>query len=390
MDVIGFVASSHEFLFRHFSPALAAAKTQVERVVAFLPEQSNGTTSSVDGIEVVHGPLLRGLNSPFAVLKEAIWLARECRKLRPAIMVAYSLRMCVILRLAGFFLPSTRFVFVVTGTGFLGIAKSFASRLLSNVVFRLIRGAPRDRSHYIFENSFDAISLGLSDRDRSRISFLMGAGVDEERFPMVGAPCGPPFRFATVSRLVWSKGIDIAARAISSLATEGYPVELHVYGAPDPANPRPLKAAEFWNLRAVKFHGISHDVASVWRDHHAAIFTSRGGEGLPRALLEAASCGRACIVTSVPGCADFIRDGIEGHVVPLGSDAALKEAILKLVSKPERFSILGERARDRVLTSSTAKIIQDKYEGIFGLLLAQSNKRRRPHLAKLNQLTSRE
>ena len=58
-----------------------------------------------------------------------------------------------------------------------------------------------------------------------------------------------------------------------------------------------------------------------------ACLPSRGGEGLPRTLLEAAACGRAIVTTDVPGCRTLVRDGIEGRLVPAGDAAALAEAL---------------------------------------------------------------
>jgi glycosyltransferase involved in cell wall biosynthesis len=289
--------------------------------------------------------------------------------------------MCFIIALAQWFLRSSRFVFVVTGVGFIGISQSFRARIARTAIFALLRNVSSKRSHFIFENSSDPISTGVANRHS--VSILMGAGVDPEEFTNSDIPPGPPFRLATVSRLVWSKGIDLAVDAVSALARAGYPVELHIYGAPDPANPRPINPACLENLPGIFYHGVCDRVSAIWKDYHAAIFTSRGGEGLPRALLEAAACGRACIVTAVPGCADFVRDGLEGYVVPLDSKVALKQTILKLIASPEDLAVLGNRARDRVLSTSTVDLVQAIYEDI--LRVAPQTQRRQPTETNLRQ-----
>jgi glycosyltransferase involved in cell wall biosynthesis len=202
----------------------------------------------------------------------------------------------------------------------------------------------------------------------------MGAGVDPCEFTPQPLPDGPPFRFATVSRLIWSKGIDLMVEAISSLARDGHPVELHIHGVPDFGNPLPLDPQSWAEIPGVHYHGFSDGIAAVWGRYHVAIFTSRGGEGLPRALLEAAACGRPCVVTAVPGCMDFVRDGIEGYVVPLNSGPALKQAILKLVTSPEQLAEFGRRARERVLNTSTVHIIQARYAEIFDALIDEMQK----------------
>jgi glycosyltransferase involved in cell wall biosynthesis len=67
----------------------------------------------------------------------------------------------------------------------------------------------------------------------------------------------------------------------------------------------------------------------------------------------------------VPGCIDFIRDGVEGYVVAVDAEDDLQSAILKLLSDRETLVLLGKNARERTLATSTAKKIQSQYEEIF-------------------------
>ncbi|MGY4329379.1 glycosyltransferase involved in cell wall biosynthesis [Bradyrhizobium sp. LB7.2] len=365
MNCICFVAPDREFLFRHFSPAIAAARAAHKEVVALIPGERK--ESEVDGVRVITTPTIRSKNSLLRLIAEVVWFVATLRKLQPAVVVVYALRMCCIVAFSQRFLFSSKFVFVVTGIGFIGISQSFWAGIVRRIMFALLRNVSPRHSHFIFENSSDPVSTGIAKRHS--VSTLMGAGVDPDEFTTSDIPPGPPFRLATVSRLVWSKGIDLAVDAVSALARAGYPIELHIYGAPDLANPRPMDVACLENLPGIYYHGASDRISAIWENYHAAIFTSRGGEGLPRALLEAAACGRACIVTAVPGCIDFVRDGLEGYVTPLDSEIVLKQTILKLIASPEDLAILGARARARVLETSTTNLVQAKYKDILRSLL---------------------
>ncbi|WP_164094413.1 glycosyltransferase, partial [Stenotrophomonas maltophilia] len=67
-------------------------------------------------------------------------------------------------------------------------------------------------------------------------------------------------------------------------------VSLTLVGAGDPRNPRAYMAAELAGFAAtegVTTLGARDDVARILGEHHAFILPSRGGEGLPKALLEA-------------------------------------------------------------------------------------------------------
>jgi hypothetical protein len=330
MYPICFVANDREFLFRHFAPAISAAKALSPEVVVYVPGNVCGAETQLDGVRIISSPTIRRYSSPIALIGEGLWFARALRKVDPAIVVAYSLRMCFVMALAHFFLLSSRFVFVVTGVGFFGIADSFRARMVRSIIFMAIRHVSRRRSYFLFENASDPVTTGIARRGY-RFSILMGAGVDLHEFSQRDIPKGLPIRFATTSRLVWSKGIDLAVAAISTLARQGYPVELHIYGAPDFVNPRPVDPESFKNIPGVHYRGFSSRVADLWEDYHAAIFTSRGGEGLSRALLEAAASGPV----GETGEANARADAAEGDH-PVCTSAARKTGETAASERPSR------------------------------------------------------
>ncbi len=88
-----------------------------------------------------------------------------------------------------------------------------------------------------------------------------------------------------------------------------------------------------------------------------AVLPSRGGEGLPRTLLEAAACGRAILTTDVPGCRDLVRGGVEGLLVAPGDVEALSRAILALAREPTWVKTMGEAARDRIMIGYTEQAV---------------------------------
>ncbi len=104
---------------------------------------------------------------------------------------------------------------------------------------------------------------------------------------------------------------------------------------------------ETWSREpGISWRGRTIDAAAVWRAHHVCCLPSRGGEGLPRTLLEGASCGRAILTCDVPGCRALVRDGIEGILVPPNDAVALARAMVALARDPERVQRLGKAARD--------------------------------------------
>jgi glycosyltransferase involved in cell wall biosynthesis len=172
--------------------------------------------------------------------------------------------------------------------------------------------------------------------------------------------------------MLWSKGIDLAVKAVRAARAKGAAVELSLYGAPDPSNPKaiPEETLRAWSAEpGISWHGATRDVPAVWRDHHVACLPSRGGEGLPRTLLEAASCGRAIVTTDVPGCRTLVRDGIEGVLIPPDDAAALADAFLSLARDPEGVARMGEAARTRVLDGFTERHVMDGVKRLYAAML---------------------
>jgi glycosyltransferase involved in cell wall biosynthesis len=112
-------------------------------------------------------------------------------------------------------------------------------------------------------------------------------------------------------------------------------------------------------------------VAGAFAVHHVGALPSRGGEGLPRTLLEAAACGRAILTSDVPGCRDLVRDGIEGLLVPPGDAAALAAALTRLAADPALVARMGAAARARILEGGyTEAAVAETVAGLYAELLA--------------------
>lgn len=82
-------------------------------------------------------------------------------------------------------------------------------------------------------------------------------------------------------------------------------------------------------------------------------------EGLPMAMLEAMSAGKAIIVTPVGGIPETVTDNLNGLFVPPADDAALSGAIIKLLTDKTLRDTLGWNARQTIeLAYSTDKALQ--------------------------------
>jgi glycosyltransferase involved in cell wall biosynthesis len=233
------------------------------------------------------------------------------------------------------------------GSGF--TATTAAARLRRpplGVALRLAMGGGRDR--VVVQNPEDRAALVALGIAPTRIALIRGSGVDVGHFVPLPAPDGATVTVALVSRMLCDKGVLEAAAAIRRLRARGVNIELLLAGPTDPDNANSLIAEELRSLTAepgIEWLGAVADVRKVWRRAAIAVLPSTYGEGVPKALLEAAACGRPLIAADVPGCREAIRPGETGLLVPPHDIEALAEAIAALAADPRRRARMGRAGR---------------------------------------------
>jgi len=275
-------------------------------------------------------------------------IAQIVRAERPDIVHCIALRMVAIGGLAARAGGAKRLVLAPTGLGLLWSEESafnrFARAVLRFVVGRWLRGK---NTHYLFENTDDPREFGLENSPA--VTIVPGAGVAPEEFqPSVDPPA--PLKVAVVARMIEAKGIGDAVDAVRRARALGAPVELDLYGAPDPSNRRSCSEAELrkWSEEpGIRWHGPTRDVAEVWRTHHVAMLLTWYREGVPRSLIEAAASGRPIVTTDSPGCRDLVRDRHEGILVPLRDTEAAARALAELAEDADLRARLGSAAHAR-------------------------------------------
>jgi glycosyltransferase involved in cell wall biosynthesis len=216
----------------------------------------------------------------------------------------------------------------------------------------MIRGAvARGRAILAVENAANRAWIeGGRLLPDARVVLMPGAGVELERFRPSPEPTGP-IVVGVIGRLVWSKGVDVAVEAVRMLRARGLDIELHIGGTPDTENPRAVDESSLAAWAAspgVRLAGRVDDVAGFWAGAHIGCVPTRGGEGLPRVLLEAAACGRPLAATRTPGCVDFIEDGVTGLFAPPGDSGELAAILEVLARDADLRRRMGAAARAKV------------------------------------------
>ena len=349
---LAFIATEDWFFASHFLPMARAAVAMGLDVTVIARVRSHRAAIEATGARLVALDAERASLNPMTAGYAAGQLAAILKAVKPDLVHCIALRAILVGGTAAAMAGIPARVFAVTGLGLIGARTDRVGKVGRMAIRTMIRGplATR-RTRFLFENPHDALALGLDPAD-STVTLVGGAGIDPGTYRPEPLPPLPPLRVALVARMLWSKGVDIAVEAVRLARSGGAEVELSLYGAPDLDNRRAIPEATLrqWEGEGIVWHGPTTDVPGVYAAHHVACLPSRGGEGLPRSLLEAAACGRACLTTDVPGCRDLIRDGIEGLVVPPGDAPALAAALTRLSRDRDRVVAMGAAARQRIET----------------------------------------
>lgn len=348
-----FVVTEDWFFRSHFLPlARRAAEDGYEVVVA---ARDTGALAGVEGVRLVDMPFARGSLKPWDVGGQIAHLREIIARERPAIVHAIALKPIALLILAR--ISDVGRVFAVTGRGYLSLGRAPWTRIVSWRLRRMLRRALRTPGAVLLvENETDRAWVEHGDALEGNSVLMPGAGVDADKFTPTPEAAAPPVVIGVVARLIWSKGVDLAVEAVRRLRAEGHDVHLRIAGAADPQNPEHVSdaAIDSWRgTEGVELLGKIDDVNAFWAGAHIACLPSRGGEGLPRSLLEAAACGRPIVTSDAPGCVDFVTHGEMGLVVKRDEIAALTDALRTLVLDAGARARMGAAARRRVVDGYT-------------------------------------
>lgn len=124
------------------------------------------------------------------------------------------------------------------------------------------------------------------------------------------------------------------------------------------------QAAELGLGGHVRFLGMRDDVPELLVALDVVVLCSLS-EGLSLTLLEESAAGSSVVATAVGGNPEIIEDGITGLLVPMGNDAALADAINRLLDDPERAHAFGQAARLQFMREFTLARMVSRYVEVY-------------------------
>lgn len=361
-----FFVTEDWYFCSHRLPLARAARAAGFDVAVVTRVQRHAAQIRDAGIELIPLDLSRGSKNPRTELRTLSQLITIYRRLKPDIVHHVALKPVLYGTIAARLAGVPTIINALAGLGYLFSSADFAARLsrpLLEVVFRALLAPTR----VIVQNPDDRQLLVERQLiNAQRTTLIRGSGVDLEAFAPAPEANGIPL-IVLPARLLWDKGVGEFVAAARLLRQQNVAARFALVGAPDPENPAsvPQATLEAWRAEGVvELWGWRDDMAEIFRDCHVACLPSYR-EGLPKALIEAAACGRPLVTCDVPGCREVVRHGINGLLVPLRNPVALAAALKQLVENPRQRAAFGRSARDIAAAEFSLSAVIDQTLALY-------------------------
>ncbi len=353
-----FVINEAYFFFTHRLPVAQAAQAAGYDVHVAAPDDHVWAPQgfSLDdlrrlGFTVHEIKLSRQGTNPFSEVVSLLSLLILFARLRPDIVHLLTIKPVlyggIIARLLG--VPAV--AFGITGLGRAFVSKGWRAGLMRRgiaVAYRFVCGHANCR--VIVQNAGDVETLVVMNCvRRDLIVLIRGSGVAMTEFIPTPEPSGPPL-VVLVARLIWEKGVADFAAAARILKSEGALARFALVGDTQPSNPRSVPAAtiEGWVEDGIlEWWGRRTDMNAVYRECAIVALPTYYGEGVPKALIEAAACARPIVASEISGCREIVKNGENGLLTPQKDPAALAGALRQLIADKELRRSMGARGRAR-------------------------------------------
>ena len=366
------VANTGWYLYNfRLSLARRLSKDGYEVVMVF-PRDEYADAVEARGYRTVHWDLERRTTAPLKELKSINALRRIYKNEEPCLVHHFTIKPVLYGSIAARLYRVQSIINSITGRGyvFLGSSKNAAYlRPLVRLLFRI--SFYRLNVSTTFENEADQayfVESGLVPRER--VYLVNGAGVDTEMFSYQPEPTGDIPIVVFPGRLLWAKGVGTLVDAARILKSR-YKVRIVLVGKPDPGNPESIDASIVNNWvkeNLVEWWGWQNNMRKIYHQCSVVVLPSMG-EGLSKALLEAAACGRPIVATDVPGCRDVVIPGVTGYLVPTKDPTKLAQSLEKLINDPELREQMGQSGRRLIEENFSDQIVTQQWLDIYGPML---------------------
>jgi len=278
---------------------------------------------------------------------------------RPDVIHHFTIRMLILGTIASLFSKKNHVINTITGLG-----SAFISKKFKYIVFRkLVTLALRvllPNSDVTVQNNDDFKFIKELGIRESKIHLILGSGVDTQQY-CPHNKINSKLIIALPSRMLWVKGVGEFVDAAKNLK-KNYNCRFILVGDNDNNNPDSINSnqlIEWQNEGTIEWWGHHEDMSAVLKKIDIVCLPTYR-EGLPKALLEAASAGLPIVTTNVPGCREVVDDNINGYLVVAKNSNSLIEPLSRLIKSKKLRLAMGKLGREKVINNLSSDIIDQQ------------------------------
>nr|WP_256502698.1 glycosyltransferase family 4 protein [Desulfuromonas sp. KJ2020] len=371
--ILFFITEDWYFCSHRLSLAIAAKDAGYD-VAVLTRVQNHEPIITNAGLRLIPSTMVRRSQNPFHEVSFIKQLAGVYQKEKPDILHHVALKPVLYGSIAARLAGCRNVVNAMAGMGFVFTSNTIKARILRPLVsisYRMLLNRP---NHRLILQNRDDVALFTDSHliESGKIALIRGAGVDTTEFSPGPEVAGPP-TIVMASRLLWDKGVGEFVKAAKILRREGLEARFVLVGDSDPENPAAISYSQIdeWIAEGdIEWWGYHNDMQSVFLKANIVCLPSYR-EGLPKVLLEAASCGKPIVATDVPGCREIVRHCKNGLLVPPKKPAALAEALKTLILDSDLCQRMGATGRKIVEKEFSQEIVIEKTLALYREMLAR-------------------
>lgn len=292
--------------------------------------------------------LKRRTSGPIHELRSIIELASIYRTWKPTIVHHVALKPVVYGNVAAYLYPGLVSINALAGLGYVFTTESAHARLLRLFIKPLLRLIlNRSNSKTIVQNPENLDSLRKLGVNQRNIRLIRSAGVDLSVFQV-----GQREKFRSVllpARLLWDKGVGDFVKVATIIRKNDPSVEFILAGDIDESNPRSVSKDHIrtWEKNGhISWAGHVSDMPHLLSKTMIVCLPTTYGEGVPKALVEAAASGLPLVAYDVPGCREIVKHGRNGFLLKPADIQGLVSAITYLLDDKDSRLMMGLKSRE--------------------------------------------
>ena len=355
-----YVANVDWYFCLHWIERALAAKRAGYDVYVAVPEGESSQTIRRHGFNLVPIHLDRKSRGFWKEMRTFLSILATAKRLSPDLIHTLTVKPNIYGGLAGVFLDIPTII-SITGLGHVFTQTTTRYRALRFFIKKIYKAiASLGRNTFLFENNEDYqlfLEGSVVAAGESRV--ILGAGVDLDQYEEKEFRLGCP-RILFAARMLWDKGVQDILDAEQILRSRIPEFEICFAGILDEDSPGAINESEIldWHKQGrINWLGRSDDMPKLIESAQMSILPTCYGEGIPRFLIESASCGRPIIATDVAGCREIVIDGVNGLLVPPNDPKALADAVYSLIMDLDICRQMGRRGRSLVEAKMSNEIV---------------------------------